>query len=135
MSTKKPQPDFEDATIEHAVSRIIHAAVGKWAMRVLITLAISAFGFGAWMTNMSHAIADITKTLAATAAATEARVSEWGDWRRAMDAWRIRVDSDLSKAGDRRWNSDHQRIYSHQLGRDNPMLKVPDPDEIKNKIQ
>lgn len=33
-----------------------------------------------------------------------------------------------------RWTASHQREFSHQLGKGNPNIKVPDSDEIRKQI-
>lgn len=57
------------------------------------------------------------------AAATWTVQGRLGEVQRSLD----------SLTGDR-WKAAHQRIWSYELGRYNPALKVPDVDEIKQRL-
>lgn len=41
-----------------------------------------------------------------------------------------RIDNNLSG----RWTIEYQREFQHKLQQDNPSLKVPDSDDIRNRI-
>lgn len=44
------------------------------------------------------------------------------------------INGKLDKATSDRWTRTHARQFAHEMGRDNPTVKVPDPDAIFTRL-
>lgn len=52
-----------------------------------------------------------------------------------MDNRFVNLQQALEITSGDRWRLSHQREWSHEMKRDNPELKVPDPDSIATRIK
>ena len=86
-----------DIDIASDIKTQIMATVGKWAVTILATIALSGFAVGAWATKQDSRTANLETGDQARDARIERAEVEWRTWRDSVNSKLDRTDSKLDE--------------------------------------